>query len=73
MRLTIGILFCDKDISYLKDLLKNIKDKIQIAYEVILLDNRDNFVDGISFLDEYKVLNKNKGNIYQLPGRKKNN
>lgn len=71
MRLTIGILFCDKDILYLKDLLKNIKDKIQISHEVILLDNRDNFDDDISFLDKYKVLNKNKGNIYQLVGRKK--
>lgn len=71
MRLTIGILFCDKDLSFLKTLLKNIKDKVQISYELILLDNRENFDEDISFLEEYKVLNKNEGNIYQLAGRKK--
>jgi hypothetical protein len=72
MLLTIGILFCDKDLIYLENLLKNIKDKILINdYEIILLDNRNNFESDISFLNDYKVLNLNNGNIYQLAGRKK--
>lgn len=71
MLLTIGILFCNKDIEYLPTLLKNIKDKVFIEYEVILLDNRNTFETDISFLDEYTVLNKEQGNLYQLVGRKK--
>lgn len=69
--LTIGILFCDRDLEYLYDLLKTIPYKIKIPYEVILFDNRDDFTTDVSFLDGYKVLNKNGGNIRQLVGRKK--
>ena len=69
--LTIGVLFCDNDLDYLKGLIENIKNKVWIDYELIFCDNRNNFDDDISFLDDYKVVNKEQGNIYQLAGRKK--
>ena len=69
--LTIGILFCDRDLNYLQEFLSLIFYKVKIPYEVILLDNRKDTTSDISFLDSYKVLNKGQGNIYQLAGRKK--
>ena len=42
MLLSICILFCDKDQHYIPSLLKNIKEKCQVKYEVVLIDNRKN-------------------------------
>lgn len=69
--LTLGILFCDRDITYLQDLLESIAQQVHVPYEIILLDNRTDTTSDISFLDSYTVLNKGQGNIYQLAGRKK--
>lgn len=69
--LTLGILFCDRDITYLQDLLESIAKQVHVPYEIILLDNRTDTTSDISFLDSYTVLNKGQGNIYQLAGRKK--
>ena len=69
--LTLGILFCDRDITYLQDLLESIAQQVHVPYEIILLDNRTDTTSDISFLDSYTVLNKEQGNIYQLAGRKK--
>lgn len=69
--LTIGILFCDRDLNYLQEFLSLIFYKVKIPYELILLDNRTDTSSDISFLDSYNVLNKEQGNIYQLAGRKK--
>lgn len=69
--ITVGILFCDRDLDYLKDFLNTIPNKIFIPYEIILLDNRNDNTSDISFLNDYTVLNKGKGNLYQLVGRKK--
>ena len=67
--LTLGILFCDRDITYLQDLLESIAQQVHVPYEIILLDNRTDTTSDISFLDSYTVLNKEQGNIYQLAGR----
>lgn len=40
--LSIIICFCDKDFHYLNNLLKKIKRKVLIKYEIILIDNRIN-------------------------------
>lgn len=40
--LSIIICFCDKDFYYLNGLLKEIKEKVLIKYEIILIDNRIN-------------------------------
>ncbi|MCR4733618.1 MAG: glycosyltransferase family 2 protein [Treponema sp.] len=69
--ITIGILFCDRDLVYLQDFLRAIPYKVKIPYEVILLDNRTDTSSDISFLNSYNVLNKGQGNLYQLAGRKK--
>lgn len=39
--LSIVILFCDKDFKYIPDLIKNIKEKVHIPYEIVLIDNRE--------------------------------
>ena len=71
MKLTIGILFCDKDVQYTKDLVEIIKERVHIPYELVFFDNRraDNTVD-ISYLNEYTVLNTGKGNAMQVEGRR---
>lgn len=42
MKLSIIILFCDKDYIYLKDIVSQIKEKANVDYEILLLDNRIN-------------------------------
>ena len=69
--LTIGILFCDRDLNYLQDLLKTIPYKVKVPYEIILCDNRNDTSSETSFLNDYTVLNRNGGNLFQLVGRKK--
>lgn len=50
--LSIIMLFCDKDFCYLEDRLKELKQKISLSYEVLLLDNRENNKEPIPKLDE---------------------
>lgn len=50
--LSIIMLFCDKDFCYLENKLKELKQKISLSYEILLLDNRENNKDPISELDE---------------------
>lgn len=72
MLLTIGLLFTNKDLKYLKNILQLIKNRVKdIEYEVILFDNRDSFEDDISFLKDYTVLNTGNGNLFQIVSRKK--
>lgn len=71
MKLTIGILFTDKDYGYLKELINRIKLCIKnIDYEIIFFDNRNNFKNKLTFLKNYKVLNTGFGNKYQFEARK---
>lgn len=42
MKLSIILTFCDKDYHYINDFLKDIKKKVKIEHEVLLVDNRIN-------------------------------
>lgn len=69
MDLTIGIVFCDKDVCFFNTLINNIKENIPdcFEYEIIIFDNTEN-----RSLPEnpYKVLTEGK-NVYQFIGRKR--
>lgn len=41
MLLSIVVTFCDKDVKYINNLLKSIKEKVHVSHEVILIDNRE--------------------------------
>lgn len=41
-KLTIIMCFCDKDFCYLENMLNQIKNKILVNHEILLLDNREN-------------------------------
>lgn len=43
MKLSIAILFCDKDYIYIPHLLSQIQTNVHVDYEIILIDNRDTF------------------------------
>lgn len=68
MILSIIVLFCDKDVKYVPQILKNIEEKVQIPHEVILVDNRDNDKTDLPKGD-YKLVGKGY-NTYQLEGRR---
>ena len=68
MILSIIILFCDKDVQYLKDILSDIKNKIHISHEIILVDNRETNKSDLPEGD-YKLISNGK-NIYQMEGRR---
>ncbi len=42
MKLSIILTFCDKDYHYINDFLKDIKNKVKIEHEILLVDNRIN-------------------------------
>ena len=42
MKLSIVLTFCDKDYHYINDFLKDIKNKVKIEHEILLVDNRIN-------------------------------
>ena len=67
-KLSIIVLFCDKDKQYIPDLLKQIRTKVKIPHEVVLIDNCTDPVepDGDDF--KYYAFGYN---AYQLAGRKK--
>lgn len=69
MLLTIGILFCDKDYFFLKELLQEIKKNVKVNYELILFNNCRKKID-LSIPNNILVLHR-KGNIRQLAARKK--
>lgn len=68
--LTIGVLFCDNDFQYLENLTGLIQERVQLPYELILFDNRNDCSTDISFLNDYKVLNTGDGNQHQVEGRR---
>lgn len=43
--LSIGITVCDNDYNLLDQLLMQIKEKVKVPYEIIIIDNRDKFKD----------------------------
>ena len=70
MKLTIAILFCDKDYMYIHNLLNQIQTNVHLFYEIILIDNREEFKDipietGDLFIYRFGY------NARQVRGRKK--
>lgn len=69
MKLSIIILFCDRDYNYLPYLLDIIHDRVSIDHEVVLIDNRENNHDEI---DTTGCIYYSFGfNATQVQGRKK--
>ena len=66
--LSIIILFCDKDVCYLKDILRDIKEKIKVKHEIILVDNREKDKSNLP-KGNYKIVSKGY-NTYQFEGRR---
>lgn len=65
--ISIIILFCDKDVKYLKRCLESITKHLFLDYEVILVDNRTNNSEPLD--SEYKIITKGY-NTYLLEGRR---
>lgn len=70
MKLTLAIIFCDKDKDLLINLLQNIKENVQIEHDILLWDNRE-IIEDIGCLKDYKVLNTGGGNIKQFKARQR--
>lgn len=70
MKLSIVISFCDKDFCYLEDLLKSIKEKVLINYEIAIMDNRDD--KSLKLPDEslYDIYVSNEKNEYNFSRKK---
>ena len=66
MRLSIIIIFCDKDFKYLSNIINNVEKFIKVEHEIILVDNRN---DQTPFETKYKVVSKGK-NCYIFEGRR---
>lgn len=66
MKISVVIIFCDKDFSYLNDMTSMIEKFVTIDHEIILVDNRDNQVP---FETKYKVVSKGH-NCYIFEGRR---
>ena len=69
--LSIVCLFCDKDYQHISSLVKEIKNKIHVSYELILVDNRELNKDLIQFKEKNITVIKTGKNLYQFMGRLK--
>ena len=67
--LSIVILFCDRDYLYLPELLKNIKEKVKLDYELVLIDNREG-MNKVDVEGDYSLFQFGY-NSTQIQGRKK--
>lgn len=74
--LTIIILFCDKDYQYIPNLLSRIDRKVICSFEVLLVDNRENYkdikipeIENFKRFHNIKVLSKGY-NLCQLAAKK---
>ena len=67
MKLSIVILFCDKDVKYLNDLLKQLEGHVFCEHEIVLIDNRTE--DKTEISTKYKIVKPIK-NIYLFEGRR---
>lgn len=69
MKLSIVVLICDKDYNYFNKLYNNIKEVINIDYEVIVIDNREKCKDiSVNFYD--CVVHTSGSNIRQYNARR---
>lgn len=48
-KLTICVTFCDKDFHYIESLIEQIKQYVLVPYDLLLVDNRENNHDYLSF------------------------
>lgn len=69
-KLTIAILLCDRDFKYVPDLLQSISENVHITYEVVLIDNRSEYINEPLDFKNFKYF-KFGYNARQLIGRKK--
>lgn len=67
-KLSIIVLFCDKDKQYIPELLKQIRAKVKIPHEVVLIDNCTDPIEPEG--DDFKYYAFGY-NAYQTMGRKK--
>lgn len=67
MKLSIVIIFCDKDRKYLEDFLKSVEEKVTCEHEVILVDNRNDKTEKIEL--PYKTVSPEK-DCHILEGRR---
>lgn len=67
MKLSIVIIFCDKDRKYLEDFLKNTEEKVICEHEIILVDNRNDKTEKIDL--PYKIIVSEK-DCHILEGRR---
>lgn len=70
MKLSIVSIFCDNDYQLLSKLISNIREKVKVDYEIILIDNREKFKnESITLTDDIKIYSKGR-NIYQFEARR---
>lgn len=75
-KLSIIVLFCDKDYKYIPSLLKQMNDKLCCWFEVILVDNREKYKDiEIKEIEDFKSVNNliyidSGKNVAQLAAKK---
>lgn len=73
MMITIGVTFCDNDYQYYNRLIRQIKERVKLPYEIIVIDNTEgnklgdkaDFAFGYNayqFAARYKIIKMAKGN-----------
>lgn len=67
MKLSVVVLFCDKDVKFLYDFLRQLESHIFTDYEIILVDNREK--DKTEIKTKYKLIDPGE-NIYLFEGRR---
>lgn len=68
-KLSIILLVYDGNVNYLYPFTKSLSERIQVNYEVIIVDNRDNDISELKYYNGAKVINA-KGNKGILDGRR---
>lgn len=66
--ITIGIIVCDKDYKLCSNLLQQIKERVHVPYEVVIVDNREKEKD---VKVDYKIDFSFGHNVYQFEARRK--
>lgn len=70
MLLSIVSVFCDNDYKMIPALISNIKEKVHVPYEIILIDNREQFKnDDPGNIDDAHIYSKGY-NTYQFEARR---
>lgn len=70
MKLSIIILFCDKDYFFIPKLIENIQRVVKINHEIVLIDNRENKKNCLINTHGIEIHSMNK-NLYQFEARRR--